>query len=101
MFKSVASASPSPAAIDVTTAPAIVRQLPRYFEATGSLAGDIQTDTQPQTQASDCSRRRSRSYVKRGQMIVQLEPATANFTWIRPSPNLKAPKQLSNKRKKK
>ena len=44
-----ANASPSPAAIDVTSAAAIQRQLPRYFEATGSLAGDVQTDIQPQT----------------------------------------------------
>ena len=44
-----ANASPAPAAIDVTSAAAIQRQLPRYFEATGSLAGDVQTDIQPQT----------------------------------------------------
>ena len=78
--KSVANASPSPAAIDVTTAPAIVRQLPRYFEATGSLAGDMQTDTQPQTSGKvvavgvDLG-----SYVKRGQMIVRLEPADSKL----------------------
>ncbi|HXD33846.1 MAG TPA: efflux RND transporter periplasmic adaptor subunit [Pyrinomonadaceae bacterium] len=69
-----ASASPSPAAIDVTTASAIQRELPRYFEATGSLAGDMQSDVQPQTSGKvvalgvDLG-----SYVKRGQMIVKLE----------------------------
>ena len=74
--RSSASASPSPAAVDVTTAPAIMRQLPRYFEATGSLAADIQTDVQPQTSGKvvavgvDLG-----SYVKRGQMIAQLETA--------------------------
>src|SRR5258705_3447499 len=36
-------------AIEVTTASAIKRELPRYFEATGSLAGDQQTDVAPQT----------------------------------------------------
>src|SRR6266705_7132155 len=71
-----ATASPSPAAIEVTTAPAIVRQLPRYFEATGSLAGDVQTDVQPQTSGKvvavgvDLG-----SYVKRGQMLARLDDA--------------------------
>ncbi len=75
-----ATASPSPAAIEVTTAPAIVRQLPRYFEATGSLAGDVQTDVQPQTSGKvvavgvDLG-----SYVKRGQMIAQLEAADSKL----------------------
>ena len=36
--------SNSPPLIDVTTAAAISRDLPRFFEATGSLAGDQQTD---------------------------------------------------------
>lgn len=71
-----AGASPSPAAVDVTTATAITRQLPRYFEATGSLAGDMQTDVQPQTAGKviavgvDLG-----SYVKHGQMIARLEDA--------------------------
>ena len=71
-----ATASPTPAAIEVTTAAAIQRQLPRYFEATGSLAGDVQTDVQPQTAGKvvavgvDLG-----SYVKRGQMIARIEDA--------------------------
>lgn len=71
-----ASASPTPAAIEITTATAIQRQLPRYFEATGSLAGDVQTDLQPQTAGKvvavgvDLG-----SYVKRGQMIARIEDA--------------------------
>jgi multidrug efflux pump subunit AcrA (membrane-fusion protein) len=75
-IRATANASPSPAAIDVATATAVVRQLPRYFEATGSLAGDVQTDVQPQTSGKvvavgvDLG-----SYVKRGQMIAQLEVA--------------------------
>jgi multidrug efflux pump subunit AcrA (membrane-fusion protein) len=70
-----AAASSTPAAIDVTTTAAIQRQLPRYFEATGSLAGDMQSDVQPQTSGKvvaigvDLG-----TYVKRGQMIVKLEP---------------------------
>lgn len=71
-----ATASPTLAAIEVTTASAIQRQLPRYFEATGSLAGDVQTDVQPQTAGKvvavgvDLG-----SYVKRGQMIARIEDA--------------------------
>ena len=42
-------AASSPATVDVTTAAAITRDLPRFFEATGSLAGDEQTDVAPQT----------------------------------------------------
>jgi multidrug efflux pump subunit AcrA (membrane-fusion protein) len=63
-----------PAAIDVTTATAIVRELPQYFEATGSLTGDEQTDVMPSipgkvvTIGVDMG-----SYVKRGQMIVRLD----------------------------
>lgn len=64
-----------PAAVEgVTTAAAIKRELPRFFEATGSLAGDQQTDVAPQTSGKvvaigvDIG-----SYVKRGQMLVQLD----------------------------
>ena len=70
-----ASASPS-AAIDVTTTAAITRQLPRFFEATGSLAADVQTDVQPQTAGKivavgvDMG-----SAVRKGQMLVRLEDA--------------------------
>ena len=68
------SASPPPAAVDVTAAAAIMRDLPRYFEATGSLAGDQQTDVAPSIAGTvvaigvDLG-----SYVKRGQMIVRLD----------------------------
>src|SRR2546423_11237765 len=43
-------ATPSPQTIvEVSTVPAVVRQLPRYFEATGSLAANEQTDVAPET----------------------------------------------------
>jgi membrane fusion protein, multidrug efflux system len=65
----------APAAVeDVTTAAAIKRDLPRFVEATGSLAGDQQTDVAPQTAGKvvavgvDIG-----SPVKRGQMLVQLD----------------------------
>ncbi|MEP6920414.1 MAG: efflux RND transporter periplasmic adaptor subunit [bacterium] len=64
----------APPAIDVTTAPAISRDLPRFFEANGTLAGDQQTDVAPSIAGKvvaigvDLG-----SYVKRGQMIVRLD----------------------------
>ena len=60
--------------VDVTTAPAVVRQLPRFFEATGSLAPDEQTDVSPSIAGKvvaigvDLG-----SYVERGAMIVRLD----------------------------
>ena len=69
-------ANTQPVAIEVTTAAAIKRELPRFFEATGSLAGDEQTDVAPQTSGKvvavgvDIG-----SYVRRGQMLVRLDDA--------------------------
>jgi multidrug efflux pump subunit AcrA (membrane-fusion protein) len=65
-----------PVAVEVTTAAAIKRELPRFFEATGSLAGDQQTDVAPQTSGKviavsvDIG-----SPVKRGQVLVRLDDA--------------------------
>ena len=69
-----------PAAVDVTTASAIVRELPRFFEATGSLTGDQQTDIAPSVAGKvvaigvDLG-----SYVKRGQMILRLDDVDAKL----------------------
>jgi RND family efflux transporter MFP subunit len=75
--KEDSNANSQPAAVEgVTTAAAIKRDLPRFFEATGSLAGDQQTDVAPQTSGKvvalgvDIG-----SYVRRGQMLVQLDDA--------------------------
>ena len=68
-------ATPTPQTIvEVSTVPAVMRQLPRYFEATGSLAANEQTDVAPETSGKvsavgvDIG-----SYVRRGQMIVKLD----------------------------
>ena len=74
--KDDANANSQPAVVEVTTAAAIKRDLPRFFEATGSLIGDEQTDVAPQTSGKvvavgvDIG-----SYVKRGQMLVRLDDA--------------------------
>ena len=71
-----ASASPTPTSIVVSTAPAIMRQLPRFFEASGSLAPNEQSDVAAETSGKvaavgvDIG-----SSVRRGQMIVRLDDA--------------------------
>src|SRR3954447_24391466 len=72
--KDETAANAQPVAIEVTSAAAIKRDLPRFFEATGSLAGDQQTDVAPQTAGKvvavgvDIG-----SYVRRGQTLVKLD----------------------------
>src|SRR6266478_7757402 len=70
------AANPTPAILEVSTAPAVVRQLPRFFEATGTLAADVQTDVQPQTAVKVVAVGVDmRSAVSKGQMLVRLEDA--------------------------
>lgn len=64
----------TPAALEVSTSAAALRRLPRYFEATGSLAANEQSDVMPSTSGKvvalgvDLG-----SYVRRGQMVVRLD----------------------------
>src|SRR6185503_3747405 len=68
------TAASVPAVIEVSTTPAVLRQLPRYFEATGRLAANEQSDVMPSTTGKlvalgvDMG-----SYVRRGQMVVRLD----------------------------
>ncbi|MEK6283343.1 MAG: efflux RND transporter periplasmic adaptor subunit [Acidobacteriota bacterium] len=63
-----------PTVVDVTTASAILRELPRFFEATGSLTGDEQTDVAPSIAGKVVSIGvELGTYVKRGQTIVRLD----------------------------
>ena len=63
-----------PAVIEVTTATAIVRELPKFFEATGSLTGDQQTDVAPSVAGKVVYIGvELGSFVKRGQTIVRLD----------------------------
>lgn len=78
--RSEANGPAQPAAVEVTTATAIVRDLPRFFEATGSLIGDEQTDVSPSMPgkivlvAVELG-----SYVRRGQTIVRLDEVDAKL----------------------
>ena len=70
------SAAAAPPVIEVSTTAAIMRQLPRYFEATGSLAANEQTDVMPETSGKVASVGVDMgSYVHRGQMIVKIDDA--------------------------
>jgi multidrug efflux pump subunit AcrA (membrane-fusion protein) len=68
------------AVVEVTTAPAISRQLPRFFEATGSLIADEQTDVAPAVAGKvvavgvDLG-----TWVERGTMLVRLDDRDARI----------------------
>jgi multidrug efflux pump subunit AcrA (membrane-fusion protein) len=72
----LATASPTPNVVQVSSSAAITRQLPQYFEGTGSLAANQQTDVAPETSGKvaavgvDIG-----SSVRKGQMLVRLEDA--------------------------
>ena len=79
--KNVNAAAPvAPQAVDVSTAPSISRDLPRFVEATGSLAGDEQTDVAPTVGGRVVSIGVDLgSYVQRGQVIAQLDGGDAQL----------------------
>jgi multidrug efflux pump subunit AcrA (membrane-fusion protein) len=69
-----------PAVVDVTTATAITRELPRFFEATGSLNGDEQTDIAPSVAGKVVSIAvEMGSFVRRGQTILRLDDVDAKL----------------------
>src|SRR3712207_4147719 len=71
--QAAAAANATPEVIQVSNAAAITRELPRYVEATGSLAADEQTDVAPTVAGRvvavgvDLG-----SYVQRGGLLVRL-----------------------------
>src|SRR5215213_3062772 len=78
--EATAAATPEPAAVDVTTAPAIMRDLPRFVEATGSLAADEQTDVAPIVGGRVVSVGVDLgTYVQKGQVIAQLDSGDARL----------------------
>jgi multidrug efflux pump subunit AcrA (membrane-fusion protein) len=78
--KVVPAAAATPQAVDVTTAPAIMRDLPRFIEATGSLAADEQTDVAPIVGGRVVSVGVDLgSYVQKGQVIAQLDAGDARL----------------------
>lgn len=74
------AAPATPAAVDVSTAPAISRNLPRFVEATGGLAADEQTDVAPTVAGRVVSVGVDLgSYVQRGAVIARLDDADARL----------------------
>jgi multidrug efflux pump subunit AcrA (membrane-fusion protein) len=75
-----ANTAAEPAAVEITTATAITRELPQFFEATGSLTGDEQTDVSPSIAGKVVTINVDLgSYVKRGQTIVRLDDVDAKL----------------------
>src|SRR2546421_11099802 len=74
------AANNQPAVVDVTTAQAVVRQIPTYFEATGNLASDEATDVAPNVAGKisevnfDVG-----SFVTKGSVLVRLDPRDAQI----------------------
>ncbi len=66
--------------VEVSTAPAVVRQIPTYFEATGNLASDAQTDVAPTVGGKivevnfDVG-----SYVNKGDVLIRLDAQDARI----------------------
>src|SRR5205814_9562291 len=75
-----ANANNQPAVVDVTTTQAIVKPIPTYFEATGSLASDASTDVAPAIAGKvtevnfDVG-----SYVQKGSVLVRLDDRDARI----------------------
>ncbi len=75
-----ANTANQPTTIDVSTAQAVVKQIPTYFEATGNLAGDAQTDVAPVVGGKivqvnfDVG-----SYVEKGSVMVRMDDRDAKI----------------------
>ena len=66
--------------VDVTTAQAIVKQIPTYFEATGNLASDAQTDVAPAIGGKIVAVNFDiGSYVEKGSVLLQLDDRDARI----------------------
>lgn len=74
------NANNQPTVVDVSTAQAVVQQIPTYFEATGNLASDASTDVAPNIPGKilevnfDVG-----SFVQKGSVLVRLDPRDAQI----------------------
>lgn len=69
-----------PAPVAVNTTPAVVRDIPTYFEATGNLASDAQTDVAPTVGGKITAVNFDLgSYVNRGDILVRLDDRDAKI----------------------
>lgn len=75
-----ANANNQPTTVDISTTKAVVQQIPTYFEATGNLASDAQTDVAPNIAGKvlevyfDVG-----SFVQKGGVLMKLDPRDAQL----------------------
>jgi RND family efflux transporter MFP subunit len=75
-----ANTSTQPTTVDVTTTQAVVKPIPTYFEATGSLASDESTDVAPAIGGKVVSVNFDvGSYVTKGSVLVRLDDRDARI----------------------
>jgi HlyD family secretion protein len=66
--------------VDVTTTQATVKQIPTYFEATGNLASDAQTDVAPAVAGKIAEVNFDiGTYVNKGDVLLRLDPRDAQI----------------------
>ncbi|MEP6925081.1 MAG: efflux RND transporter periplasmic adaptor subunit [Pyrinomonadaceae bacterium] len=74
------NAAPTPQIVNISTAPTVSRELPEYFEATGSLVSDAQTDVAPTVSGKVVAVNFDiGSYVQKGGVLVQLDDRDARI----------------------
>ncbi|HLA94897.1 MAG TPA: efflux RND transporter periplasmic adaptor subunit [Pyrinomonadaceae bacterium] len=72
--------APEAPIVDVTTTQATVKPIPTYFEATGSLASDAQTDVAPAVAGKIAQVNFDiGSYVQKGEVMLRLDPQDAQI----------------------
>ena len=75
-----ANANNQPTVVETTTAQAIVQNMPTYFEATGNLASDSQSDVAPAVGGKITAVNFDiGSYVQKGSVLVQLDDRDARI----------------------
>ncbi len=75
-----ANANAAPTIVDTTTATAVVRQIPTYFEATGTLASDASTDVAPTVGGKIVAVNFDiGSYVQKGSVLARLDDRDARI----------------------
>ena len=75
-----ANANSQPTIVETTTAQAIVQNMPTYFEATGNLASDAQTDVAPAVGGKITAVNFDiGSYVQKGSALIQLDDRDARI----------------------
>jgi membrane fusion protein (multidrug efflux system) len=75
-----ANTNSAPQIVDVTTTRAIVQNMPTYFEATGTLASDAQTDVAPTVGGKITAVNFDLgSYVQKGSVLIQIDDRDARI----------------------